>query len=380
MRWLCVWLLLQTSACSVPEQTFTCRQHAECGAEALCLYASCASPDTTCRSGARYFEYAAAGLSDDCVACRPAVGVAAGGAHSCLVNVDGQTHCWGKNDEGQLGAGLALQPQIVKWVDQGVARFARMALGRAHGCAIVTPNGEVVCWGSNTFEQLGAAAVSSSVRPILARSAAATAIAARGDRTCALFLDGLECWGGLDAEVPNTPPQDLMVAELAVGVRHTCVLTTPGDVVCWGEDLQGQLGVPTPLGRGKQLAAGDHHTCVVVPDGTAMDSVSCWGRSDEGQVQGAAMLPAGLSLIGIAAGAAHSCVLDSDGDVRCWGAAQLGAPEVTIRLPGATAIAAGGDHTCALLGDGRVRCWGDDSFGQLGSVLDGGVVEHCAME
>ncbi|WP_437755352.1 hypothetical protein [Sorangium sp. So ce1389] len=33
------------------------------------------------------------------------------------------------------------------------------------------------------------------------------------------------------------------VAQLAVGYYHTCALKTTGEVLCWGENNNGQLGV-----------------------------------------------------------------------------------------------------------------------------------------
>ncbi len=85
------------------------------------------------------------------------------------------------------------------------------------------------------------------------------------------------------------------------------------------------------------------------------------------------------------AGAQHTCSLESDGAVRCWGlgfSGQLGyANKNSIgddETPGAAgrvnlgigriakAISVGDFHTCALLDDDSVRCWGFGANGRLG--------------
>src|SRR5262245_54223141 len=71
----------------------------------------------------------------------------------------------------------------------------------------------------------------------------------------------------------------------------------------------------------------------------------------------------------ISAGNAHTCQVNEDGTVRCWGSntvGQLGngtrtdertiVPVLVTGLPMAVAVSAGGNFTCALLFDGTVRC------------------------
>lgn len=77
----------------------------------------------------------------------------------------------------------------------------------------------------------------------------------------------------------------------------------------------------------------------------------------------------------IALGHDHTCALFTNGALRCWGEARLGAlgnpnptnigddeaaataPAVALGEP-AKAVAAGATHTCALLESGQVKCWG----------------------
>jgi alpha-tubulin suppressor-like RCC1 family protein/Tol biopolymer transport system component len=200
------------------------------------------------------------------------------------------------------------------------------------------------------------------------------------------------------------------VAEVAIGVKHSCVLSTPGVAYCWGDNEFGQLGLPdgtrsdrtTPVpipGAGpglRKLTVGAAQACAI----TAPGGVICWGWDLEGTLgdgpgEGG---PAPVAVAGITnpvqltAGAAHACALQADGAVRCWGAnavGQLGdgtaisrdAPVAVVNLGGsATAIEAGDNHTCAILAGGSVRCWGSDSSFQLGNGPGSGELQVVSVQ
>jgi len=134
-----------------------------------------------------------------------------------------------------------------------------------------------------------------------------------------------------------------------------------------------------------RLAAGSGHTCQVNDDGT----VRCWGSNSSGQIGDGTSgtnrrIPVPVSgltnAVAIAAGGSHTCALLASGTVSCWGLngdGRLGDGTQTDRptpvpvsgLFNAVAIATGGRHSCALLASGTARCWGSNNRGQLG---DGG--------
>jgi alpha-tubulin suppressor-like RCC1 family protein len=186
------------------------------------------------------------------------------------------------------------------------------------------------------------------------------------------------------------------VTMLVAGTQHTCVLTSASAMQCWGYNSFGQLGnggnvnstVPVSVtglsGSATTLAAGAQHTCAL----TSVGVVQCWGYNVNGQLGNGnntnSVTPVTVAgLIGnataLAAGAQHSCALNSAGAVQCWGYnlyGQLGNGSTTISnspvtvnsLSGpATALAAGFGHVCALINTGAAQCWGYNLYGQLGN-------------
>ncbi|MEV4642855.1 hypothetical protein AB0J80_36495 [Actinoplanes sp. NPDC049548] len=176
-------------------------------------------------------------------------------------------------------------------------------------------------------------------------------------------------------------------AQVAAGGAHSCVTTSVGDVYCWGDDSSGQLGDGSRAhepGRpvlamhdAVQLDAGRAHTCGISADGVAY----CWGDDSAGQLGDGGNTDreapepvralAGRTLVEIATGARHTCVIDDEGSVWCWGdgsRGQLGVPGTTgtatpVRVPmtgPVVDIAAGGDSTCAATAGGVAYCWGRD--------------------
>ena len=193
------------------------------------------------------------------------------------------------------------------------------------------------------------------------------------------------------------------------GYNHTCVVTNEGAVQCWGSNEYGQLGDggdgtfcndegvdqvchPSPvqvpgLTMGvKSIAAAGNHTCALQDNG----DVKCWGANHVGQLGDGTtedrLLPVNVKNVAsgvqaIAAGENHTCALTNEGDVQCWGEnryGQLGdgtdqsrtTPTNVESLAGAVvAVALGKYHTCALLKSGGVQCWGENRYGQLGDGM-----------
>jgi alpha-tubulin suppressor-like RCC1 family protein len=178
------------------------------------------------------------------------------------------------------------------------------------------------------------------------------------------------------------------VVAISAGRFHSCALTASGDVFCWGDNSDDQLGTTAStigpnqvagLGAGvSAVAAGGAHTCALVAGGGVM----CWGRSYEGELGNGQVMtpgtavptsPVGLTsgVVAVTAGAAQSCAATSQGAVRCWGASPFGGvsavPAAVAGLSNVVAVSAEDDLVCALAANGDASCFGRwaDSYTHL---------------
>lgn len=142
---------------------------------------------------------------------------------------------------------------------------------------------------------------------------------------------------------------------------------------------------PTPsklFTAAKQVSVGAKHTCAIDLD----DELFCWGLNDAGQLGNGQRLPEtsprylGASAYTlIALGTDSSCAVESLSEARglCWGdngAGQLAVDNATESVATPTlidetalrSIDTGGVHTCSVSAIGALFCWGDNGDGQLG--------------
>jgi Regulator of chromosome condensation (RCC1) repeat len=306
------------------------------------------------------------GLLKTSTGCSAPTLVAGGGQFSCATAADtGEVHCWGANDQSQLGPGVAgtFRATSRKVQSSALVGVTALAAGPGHACAVV--GATVYCWGDATG------------------------------------------WGGTAISAsPTVVPALAGVATLAAGARHTCGITAAGALQCAGADADGG-GSPTLGGTVLEVAAGDSFSCALL--GGATPAVKCWGVNDHGQSNGSgtttpAVVPGsspatipltpavGLVLTHVAAGSTHACATTSgstptDPVIFCWGddtshqlgkngtgasasgptSSEMNKPIATVGAP--TVIDAGGITTCAVKDDGAnfLQCWGGDPFADGGT-------------
>ncbi|MCA9716917.1 MAG: hypothetical protein H6713_37210 [Myxococcales bacterium] len=270
------------------------------------------------------------GCETDCTLSSGAKSVAHGYYHSCAVFHNGDVRCWGRNSWGNLGIGNTAQigdnehPNAAPIVDVG-GPVTQVVAGEHHTCALLE-GGSVRCWGYGGHGALGygnTTQIGDNESP-----------ASAGD-------------------VPVGEP----VIQLAAGRYFTCALLESQNVRCWGQNPYGQLGTASTTQYGDNEPASAAPT--VELGGVAVAEVSC--------------------------GEIHTCARTTDGEVYCWGYAgngalgyanttQIGDNETpatagAVQVGGAViAIGTGRRHTCAVLDNNQVNCWGYNNRGQLGRM------------
>jgi len=189
-----------------------------------------------------------------------AVAIAAGESHACAVKSGGTIVCWGDGINGQLGNG----DQLPRTTPAGVnlKNVATVSAAQRSTCALLK-DGAVHCWGANELGQVGSGAASQSPNPspiVVSNLDKAIAVSAGAIHACAVKQGGLiVCWGNgyqgqlgdgttrLDATTPQPSPVAVVQGtSRAIGVgtsgNHSCAPTTDGNILCWGENVHGELG------------------------------------------------------------------------------------------------------------------------------------------
>jgi len=233
--------------------------------------------------------------------------IAAGGLHSLILLDDGTVMAFGYNANGQLGDGSTTTRLTPVRVDLGDNKAQAIAAGAGHSLVLLD-DGTVRAFGYNANGELGDGSTTNRLTPVRVNL------------------------GGNKAQA------------IAAGGLHSLVLLDDGTVRAFGRNSNGQLGdgsttnwltpVRVNLGGNKAqaIAAGDHHSLILLDDGTVM----AFGGNSHGQL--------------------------GDGSTTN----RLTPVRVNLGSNKAQAIAAGYYHSLILLDDGTVMAFGYNAHGELG--------------
>ena len=221
--------------------------------------------------------------------------------------------------------------------------------------------------------------------------------------------------GAPDVGPDAAPPVPLDALDLFAGQDGTCALLKSNDVVCWGNNGNGQLlakGKPLALPEAiaslsgvTEMALGGRHGCGLFPQVALGTKIQCWGDNSLHQIAGGPIasssapvevpLPKGVTPSQLHAGKDFTCVLGrtklqlgSETPVYCWGDDKQGQSSgsgtsgttVSTATPVANVVGAllslGDDFACAGTAPSSLcpsdcpaaTCWGDNALHQcLGS-------------
>ena len=180
--------------------------------------------------------------------------IRAGSQHACALTTDNVAWCWGLNMFGQVGDGSTAHRRPSPVRVSGTRTFVELSAGAHHTCGR-TSAGKAWCWGRNAFGALG---------------------------------EGTDT----NRNVPKAVLGGLAFRQLYAGGAHTCAVTTGNKPYCWGHNNEGQLGdgttdphfTPHAVAAGgrsfESVSAGNAYSCGV----TLSHQGLCWGRNVDGQL------------------------------------------------------------------------------------------------
>jgi hypothetical protein len=117
--------------------------------------------------------------------------------------------------------------------------------------------------------------------------------------------------------------------------------------------VAGQSTPPDGVYGQRRISSGYYHTCGLQSNGT----LACWGSNSFGEI----IPPNGL-FTQVSTGRWHTCGIKSDGILACWGYDIYG--QSTPPVGTFTRVSAGGWHTCGIKSNGALACWGMNDYGQ----------------
>jgi uncharacterized repeat protein (TIGR02543 family) len=304
--------------------------------------------------------------------------------HSSALSATNQVFIWGSNRNGILDGSTLSNINIPTDITSRFSldssdKIISLSLGGYHS-SVLTSNGRVFTWGSNSYGALG-----------------------KGESS--MSLDAYEITHLFSLESSDK------ITSLSMGGYHSSALSANGRVYMWGLNNAGQLGNGTTTNRNIpteitsrfsiesndkiiSLSLGSSHSSAL----TANGRVFMWGANSLGnlgngtttnrniptEITSRFSIDSNDKIISLSMGESHSSALTANGRVFMWGNngdSQLGDASITNRnVPTEitsnfslessdkiTSLTMGLFHSSALSANGRVFMWGLNNAGQLGN-------------
>lgn len=348
--------------------------------------------------------------------------VSSGKNHTCAIDSDDIGHCWGLNNFGQLGNGIALDTSTARQFDTAT-NWNSIDSGALHSCGLKTDPFTSLktlwCGGINNFGQLGIGSTANQSAPVQIKGRDATledwAYVSNGHyHSCAIQnktsdnTKPLYCWGRnshnqLATDIVNSVDTKENISQnwslqskisqaaddwlkIDAGASHTCGIKNTDELWCWGDNFTNQMGRnsanPSDLADpvNKQISP-----IQVMEDGLTIAFVA-----KDVAVGGYTVEPADPPNTppNHSAGG-HTCAIKTDGTLWCWGendTSQLGDQTIVNKtIPTQiivdtafygfppqfnnswVSVKAGNRFTCGLQTNQKLYCWGDHTFGETGT-------------
>ncbi len=153
------------------------------------------------------------------------------------------------------------------------------------------------------------------------------------------------------------------------------IITTNGDLYCWGDNEYGQVGNGTTTKQRTPIKVLDNVTAVSLSSNgsiaiTANKDLYYWGGDGKKTIPTKAF----SNVTDIASGAFHNAAIMENGDLQCWGHNDTGQVGSGVEwatsakvLGNVAAVSLGNWHSAAITTNGDLYCWGNNGSGQIGN-------------
>ncbi|PFH31844.1 regulator of chromosome condensation (RCC1) repeat-containing protein [Besnoitia besnoiti] len=313
--------------------------------------------------------------------------VSVGGLHMAVVSQSGELYMWGRNAQGQLGAGDrkdALAPRLVRALQGKIVKVVACAQEHTLCCL---DDGSAYAWGCALNGRLGLHGLSI---PSSAGLSVSSPSPGGGARTEPLASSCVVCTPRILETLCG-----YFISDVACGTYHSAFLALQQHktlLFTCGLGLNGRLGhgdeedrhLPTPVPALENLnvtaiACGAHHTACVTSGGVLYTwGGAAFGKLGLGAIRGSQLLPKHVggplrrkTAVAVALGAQHSACITADGELFTWGQGRrLGhedqgesdecVPRRVEALAGlfVVQVVCGDAHTACIVENGNVWAWG----------------------